>query len=704
MNQTALKDLARIDIRNMLGGVKGVVAPAVFGGKDRTILVYVNPKELQARKLSPMDIVNALGRQNFMITPGVAKFGGYEFQLDSNAMVGTVNELNQIPIRTDPGNRVYLSDIGYAQDANAIQTGLVRVNGEREVYVPIYRQQGASTLAVVKGVEDELPRMMSILKSEGKDVRLDLVMDQSIYVREAITSLIHEGVIGALLVSAMILIFLGNARMTLIATMSIPLAILCSLIGLFATGNTINAMTLGGLALAIGPLVNNAIVVLENTHRHHSLGKSPLVAAFDGAAEVTMPVLVATLTTIIVLCPIALMPGMGGFLFRPLTLALAFAMLASFILSQTLVPTLCRKWIKSEHHPGEEHQAESWGRRIYGHIETGIQFVTRRYERLLAMALRHRIGVLAGVGVLFLASLFLLLGIGREFFPQIDAGQITLYFRTPSGTNINAAEDWVVKVEHFLEKQIPADERKMIISELGLVPDWSAAYTANSGTQDSTIKVQLSDERSMSAQQYAIALRHAFENEPRFSKLRVSFDTGGMVSAALNYGASSPIDVQIEGGSFRQALALAQQVRDQVAGIRGAADVHIQQRLDAPQRIIVVDRKKAADAGLDLAQVIDQVATAMNSSVSIKRNFWIDYKSGNQYFVAVQYPENPKQKLEDVLDIPATGTKLMHPVTLGSLVTIEPGSATGRCEPCEPGPRVRRDGEHRRSRHRRSRR
>ncbi len=434
-------------------------------------------------------------------------------------------------------------------------------------------------------------------------------------------------------------------------------------------------MTLGGLALAIGPLVDDAIVVLENTHRHHALGKSAITAAFDGAAEVTIPVLVATLTTIIVLCPIALMPGMGGFLFRPLTLAVAFAMIASFVLSRTLVPALCAKWLGGHVHAGEEHQTMGWGKRIHQRIELVIQFVTRRYERLLALALRNRKPVLIGVALLFCGSLALLLGIGREFFPQIDAGQITLYLRTPSGTNIEAAEQRVIDVERFLKDHIPANERKMIISELGLVPDWSAAYTANSGTQDATIKLQLSDERTKSAQEYAIALRHAFEKDRKLSDLRVSFDTGGMVSAALNYGASSPIDVQIEGGSFQQALALAQRVRDQVAGIPGAADVHIQQRLDDPQRIIVVDRKKAADAGLDLAQVINQVATAMNSSVSIKRNFWIDYKSGNQYFVGVQYPENPNQRMEDVLDIPATGSILMHPVKLSSLVTIEPGSA-----------------------------
>jgi multidrug efflux pump subunit AcrB len=675
LDETALKDLARIEIRNMLGGVKGVVAPAVFGGKDRTILIYVNPQELQARQLSPLDIVDALSRQNFMVTPGVAKFGGYEFQLDSNAMVNAVEELNKIPIRTDPGNRVYLEDIGHAQDTSAIQTALVRVNGQRQVYVPIYRQQGASTLTVIDGVQREIPRMMSILKAEGKNVKLDLVMDQSVYVREAIQSLIHEGAIGALLVAVMILIFLGNARMTLIATMSIPLAILCALTGLFVTGNTINAMTLGGLALAIGPLVDNAIVVLENTHRHHTLGKSPIAAAFDGAAEVSLPVLVATLTTIIVLCPIAMMAGMGGFLFRPLTLALAFAMVASFVLSQTLVPALCAKWLGGHVHPGDEHKTIGWGRRIHHRIEMVIQFFTHRYERLLAVALRHRVIVLCAAALLFIGSLTLLLGIGREFFPQVDAGQVTLFVRTPSGTNLEAAETRIIDVERFLRDHIPANERKMVISELGLVPDWSAAYTANSGTQDCTIKVQLSDERTSSAQEYAIALRDAFQKERKFSDLRVSFDTGGMVSAALNNGASSPIDVQIEGGSPAESLALAQRVRDEVAGIRGAADVHIQQRLDAQQRIILVDRKKAADAGLDLAQVINQVATAMNSSVSIKRNFWIDYKSGNQYFVGVQYPENPSQRMKDVLDIPATGTNRMHPVKLGSLVTIEPGSA-----------------------------
>jgi multidrug efflux pump subunit AcrB len=677
--ETKLKDWARIDGRNMLSGIPGVVAPAVFGGMDRTILIYLKPREMEARNLSPLDVVKALQRANIMTTPGVAKFGGYEFQLDSNAMVTRIDELNDIPIRLEPGNNVYLRDIGHAEDSHSIQTALVRINGRRQVYVPIYRQQGASTLDVVDGVRNAIPHMEDVFKSDGKNVKLNVVMDQSISVREAIHSLIEEGVVGAVLVSVMILIFLGNARMTVIASMSIPLAILSAIVGLYVTGNTINAMTLGGLALAIGPLVDDAIVVLENTHRHHSLGKSRIKAAFDGAVEVTIPVLVATLTTIIVLCPIAFMPGMGGFLFRPLTLAVAFAMLASFVLSRTFVPALCAKWLGGHALPGREHASQGWGGRLHQPIEVVLRFITRKYERLLARALAHRVLVLTLVGLLFVGSLALFFGIGQEFFPQIDAGQITVFLRCPAGTNIEASEKRVAEVEKFIQEQIPAHERQMVISELGLVPDWSAAYTPNSATWDANIKVQLTDERTRSAQDYAILLRREFRKrqltDSRFTEMRVSFDTGGMVSAALNYGLSSPVDIQIEGGRLDEAQALAQKVQDRVMWIKGTADVHIQQRLDAPQRIIVVDRQQAANSGLDEYEVMNQVATALSSSVAVNRNFWIDPESGNQYFVAVQYPEDPDMKMEDVLNVVATGSKQPTPVKLSSLVHILPGTA-----------------------------
>jgi multidrug efflux pump subunit AcrB len=674
LDEAHLKDVARIDVRNMLGAVPGCVAPVVVGGKDRTVLVYLRPKDMEVRNVSPLDVVRALQRGNQMVTPGIAYFGRDQILLDTNVMVDRVRELEELPIRSRPGDRVYLKDVGSAEDAYTIQTSRVRITdektpeGRQEVYVPIYRQQGASSLDVATGVKSHLEEMEKRLPPGTK---LHFVMDQSLYVKESIKSLAHELLIGALLVAAMILVFLGNWRMTLIAVMSIPLALLCAVIGLYFTKNTINAMTLGGLALAIGPLVDNAIVVLENTHRHHSLGKSRVQAAFDGAVELTIPVLVATATTIIVLCPIALMPGMGGFLFRPLTLAVAFAMIASFILSWTFVPALCAKWLGRHSPPGEDHATQGPGARGPSRITQGLNLATQVYGRLLEAALRRRALVLGVVGLLFLGSLGLALGIGREFFPQVDAGQITVHVRAPSKSRLDETERRVLDVERFIAGKIPADERDMIVSELGLDPDWSAAYSENSGQQDAIIRIQLKEGRRKSAQEYAVLLRHALEQEPkRFGDLHVSFDTGGMVSTALNYGASSPIDIQVEGGSARQAEGLARAIRKRVVGVRGAADVRVLQRLDAPYLLFNIDRKKAAEFGLTAEEVVLQLVAAMNSSVSINRNFWIDTQTGNQYFVAVQYMDDPGRRLEDVLNIYATGRNQPRGAKLGQLVHL----------------------------------
>ncbi len=669
LDEAHVKDVARIDVRNMLGAVPGCVAPVVVGGKDRTILIYLNPKKMEARNLSPLDVVHALQKGNLMVTPGTAYFGDNQVLLDTNVMVASVEELNDLPIRLGSSDAVYLRDIGRAEDSYAIQTSRVHINDRREVYVPIYRQQGASSLAVADGVKKRIAFMESQLPP---GTRLEFVMDQSFYVREAIHSLVHEGIIGALLVSIMILIFLGNWRMTLIACLSIPLAILGAFIGLYTTGNTINAMTLGGLALAIGPLVDDAIVELENNHRNYSLGKSRVRAALDGCAEVMIPVLVATFTTVIVLCPIALMPGMGGFLFRPLALAVAFAMFTSFLLSRTFVPMMCAKFLPDEHRGSGGHgrHGGGWFGRIHQRIERSLDRLTARYERSLSWALDHRRLVLTGVGLLFAGSLCLTFGIGREFFPQVDAGQITLYVRTPSNQRLDAAERRISEVEQFVKETIPAAEREMIVSEMGVDTDWSSAYTANSGQQDAVIRVQLNERRSHSAQEYAVQLRHRLAEDARFADLRVSCDTAGIVSTALNYGASSPLDIQVAGGSTEQALNLAKEIRAEAARIPGTADVRIMQRVDAPYMVIDVDRKKAASANLSAQDVILQVVAAMNSSVSINRNFWIDAKSGNQYFVAVQYDEDPQRNLQDVLNVVATGTNQPNPVKLGSLVRL----------------------------------
>jgi multidrug efflux pump subunit AcrB len=728
MNEAQVKDLARIQTRNMLNGIRGCVAPVVVGGKDRTVLVYIDRDKLEARKLSLLDVVDALKQSNLMATPGVAYIGQSQFLLDSNAMVNRVQEINDFPILTSGGQQIFISDIGHAEDAYAIQTSRVRIDGKQQVYVPIYRQGGASSLAVAEAVQNKKDEMQSRLP-EG--TTLKFIMDQSVYVRQAIEALLHEGIIGAALVSVMILVFLGSWRMTLIASLSIPLSILGAVIGLQVTGNTINVMTLGGLALAIGPLVDDAIVGLENHHRHYHMGKTRARASLDGTVEVMIPVLVATFTTTVVLAPVALMPGMGGFLFRPLALAVAFAMATSFLLSRTFVPMLCSRILPEEHGPAagqpgtplraEHHTEISRGffSRLHERFDRGMHAVTYGYGNLLHWALRHRALILGGVLILFVASLFLLRRIGQEFFPQVDAGQITVYVRAPSQSRLDATEKRVIEMEAFIKGVVPKADRETIVSEIGLDPDWSAAYSANSGQQDSVIRIQLKEHRQLSAQEYATLmrmlldadflsnLRHGdaaavrrleaagaevarrvrerlerdaasvLQTARQLADLRVSFDTGGLVSTALNYGVSSPIDIQIdvENSTAEQAQKLAHQITERISGVRGAVDIRQLQRLDAPYRIIEIDRQKANEVGLTARNVILQVAAALNSSVTIDRNFWIDTQTGNQYFVAVQYPEDTEKDLNEILDTWATGTRTDRTVKLSSLVSIHPSTA-----------------------------
>ena len=677
LDEANVKDVARIQVRNFLGSVPGCVAPVVVGGKDRTVLVYLNPKKMEARHLSMLDVVAALKQGNMMVTPGIAYFGSNQLLLDTNMMVEEVKELNELPIRTDPDDRVFLRDIGHAEDSYAIQTSRVRINNRRQVYVPIYRQQGASSLAVVNGVKDKLDY---IEKRCPRGTKLKFVMDQSIFVREAIHSLIEEGVIGAILVSIMILIFLGNWRMTLIASMSIPLAILGSIIGLYVTGYTINVMTLGGMALAIGPLVDDAIVELENNHRNYSLGKTRIRAALDGCAEVMVPVLVATCTTNIVLAPMAFMPGMGGFLFRPLALSVTFAMVSSFLLSRTFVPLMCAKFLPDEHRShgaegGHEHAGPTtiFGR-IHHRIEMGLDAANRSYARQLEWCMRNRFKLLGFVGVLIALAVFLSFRIGREFFPQVDAGQITIDFRCPSNLRLDASEKRVVQAEDLIRQNIPKKELDMIVSEMGVDPDWSSAYTNNSGQQDSVIRVQLTDKRKTAAQEYAAKLRHAVEKDGRLRRSARQLQHRGhgfhrAQQRCLFAARHSDRGRQPEGSHRGRPHGAQPRPHDP-----GVADARVLQRLNAPYLVIDVDRQKAQSAGLSPKEVIEQTVAALNSSISIDRNFWIDVKSGNQYFVAVQYPDNPAMKIDDLLNIEATGSKQSTPVKLSSLARFRRAS------------------------------
>ena len=697
--EAALFDTGRYEVRPQIMSQPGAIAPLVYGGKVRAVMLYLDRVKLQARHLSPQDVMRAVDDYNVFLPTGSAKFGKTDYAIDSNSMFDVVANMANIPLRNEHGNAAYLTDVATPKDASFIQTNVVRVNGKRQVYVPVFRQLGASTLQVVDTLRSSLETMEARLTRGGIDLKL--VMDQSVYVRQSIESLVEEGVLGAVLCSLVILLFLGEWRMTVIAVLTIPIAVLAALVGLYASGNTINVMTLAGLSLAIGPLVDSAIICLENTHRHLGLGATPEEAAYLGASEVAMPELVASLCTLLVLAPLALMPGLGEFLYRPMAAAVAFAMASAYLLSRTLVPSRSAAWLRP-HAPrghgraetGSHDQAAAEAGALPPHgqdarpaawrgllsasfarwealIEAGIRWYTRQLDRLMRFRLAAVLGAVA-----VLAAVLALLGtqLRREFFPEVDAGAFEVYVRAASGTRIEETEKRVEAVEKYVREVVGGDV-EVIISELGVVADLSAAYTPNAGPMDAVVKVQLAEHRRRSAQEYVHNLRTGFAADRSFSDLEFAFDAGGMIRSAMNEGKSSPINVRISGKDMTQARRVADQILGRVAKVDGVVDARIIQRLDYPEFVIEVDRAKAADLGLNQAEVMKNVVAALNSSIQYhKKNFWIDPVSKNQYFVGVQYFEEDIDSVETLLDVPVTSPKQTEPIPLRNLASLHRGT------------------------------
>jgi multidrug efflux pump subunit AcrB len=692
--ESILYDVGRYEVRNMVMSNPGASAPVVFGGKLRAVMLYLDRIKMQARGLSPIDVMKAADEFNVFVPSGDVKIGDLDYALMSNSMyefVGGNEGMGNIPLKATHGNAEYLRDVASSQDAAFIQTNVVRVNGRRQVYIPVYRQLGASTLKVVSTLKESLPDMEPRLTRPG--IALKLVMDQSIYVRSSIAALAQEGALGAILCSLVILVFLGEWRMTVIAIMTLPLSVLAAIVCLYYTGNTVNVMTLGGLALAIGPMVDSAIICLENTHRHLSLGSKPQEAAFLGASEVAMPELVATLCTFLVLAPLALMPGVGQFLFRPMAMAVAFAMVTAYLLSRSLVPAFSALWLRG-HGGGEGHSETRGPGEIHGRTPMGSPkrrgplsrafarweaFIDRGisvYVRGLNVALNHRV-LTAAIAFSLLLGVLAFFGprLRRDFFPEVDAGAFEIFARAPAGRRIELTEKLVGEIEDFIRDKIPEHDLELIISEIGVTADWSAAYTPNAGTMDSVIKVQLKEHRRHSSQEYIRVLREGFVSDPDFNQMDFAFDAGGMVRGALNEGKSTPINIRITGNKQDVVFNVGERIRDEARQIPGVVDARVLQRMDAPAYIIDVDRAKAADLGLTQADIMQNVIASTNSSISFnKKNFWIDPVSHNQYFVGVQYPETTIESMQDVLNIPITGSNQHKQVRLGDLSVLRRGT------------------------------
>jgi multidrug efflux pump subunit AcrB len=683
--EESLYDAGRYEVRNMLMANPGAVAPVVYGGKLRAVIVKMDRTAMQSQNLSPQDLMDAIDKYNIFLPTGSAKFGHTDYALDSNSMYERVERMGEIPVKKEEGKVVFLKDVATPKDAALIQTNIVRVNGRRQVYIPVYRQQGASTLDVVNNVSKSVPDIKS--KLTHSDIDLKVVMDQSVYVRHAIWSLIEEGVLGAVLCSLVILIFLGEWRMTLIAVLTIPIAVAAALVGLYFGGHTLNIMTLAGLSLAIGPLVDSAIICLENTHRHLGLGAKPKAAAFLGASEVAMPELVASCCTLLVLAPLALVPGLGKFLFWPMALAVAFAMIAAYLLSRSFVPALCALWLKPHTEHPDRHPHRDYAHRsehenppprgplglLFQKWESLINVAIAAYVRCLGVAMRYRLLVVGSAAVLLVA---VLLAFGtrlrREFFPEVDAGAFEMYVRARSGTRIEETEKRVAEVEKVVKADLGGD-LELVISEIGVVADWSAAYTPNAGPMDAVVKVQLKHDRKRSAQECVQLLRQRLGGAPEFSDLEFAFDAGGMIRGAMNEGKSTPLNVRVTAKNLESAHRVAEAIRDEVRKVNGVVDCRILQRLDYPEYVVKVDQAKAASLGLSQLDVMRNLVAAVNSSIQFnKKNFWIDGVTHNQYYVGVQYPEEEIHSVDTILDVPITSPKQTNPIPLRNVATVEP--------------------------------
>jgi multidrug efflux pump subunit AcrB len=658
-DESTLYDVGRYEVRNMIMSNRGAVAPVVFGGKVRAIMLYLDRVKMMARGLSPVDVMNAMDDFNIFLPTGDAKFGDTDYAIDSNSLYDLVSRMGEMPLRSKHGNAAFVKDVATPKDDAFIQTNVVRVDGRRQVYIPIYRQIGSSTLDVIKTVKNNLRSMQDRLTRPN--INLKLVMDQSIYVSQSILALVQEGALGAILCSLVILLFLGQIRMTAIAIMTLPMSVLAAVAALLASGETINVMTLAGLSLAIGPMVDSAIICLENTHLHLLLGASVEDAAYLGASEVAMPELVSTICTFLVLAPLALMPGMGAFLFKPMTLAVAYAMIAAYILSRTFVPSRSAKWLKAHDH-GEHAAPKGAVGRAFARWEAMIDRGIALYVKALNFVLRHpRTTIAVGFGLLALSIVTISPVIRREFFPEVDGGAFQMTVRAPSGTRIEVTEERIIAVEEFLRKSL-GDDLELFISELGVTPDWSAAYTPNAGPMDAIIRVQLKEHRTRSAQECAAAVRERVAKDASFADLEFTFDTGGLIRGALNEGKSTPINIRVTGKNQERSAGIAEAIRNRVSQVTGVVDARVIQRLNYPEFVVNVDRAKAADLGLTQEDVMKNVVAALNSSIQFnKKNFWLDPVAKNQYFVGVQYPEKDITSLETMLDIPISGTKAPEP-------------------------------------------
>jgi CzcA family heavy metal efflux pump len=673
LSEQQLYDYGQNFIRTQLATVQGATVPIPYGGKARQIMVDIDGQALYAKGLSATDVSAAINVQNLILPAGSAKFGQREYSVKLNSSPDSIEGLNNLPIKQVNGAMVYIKDVAHVRDGAQVQTNIVRQDGRRAALLTILKGGGASTLDIVSRVKETLPRIMATLPSE---LKVNLLFDQSVFVRAAIGGVMMEALIAASLTAAMILLFLGSWRSTLIVTISIPLSILCSVIVLNLLGQTLNVMTLGGLALAVGILVDDATVEIENIHRNLGEGKPLKQAILDGAQQIATPAFVSTLAICIVFVPVIFLTGASKSLFTPLAMAVVFAMLSSYLLSRTLIPTMVMYLLRDEaklyHEDGEFVSATpTLISRVHDGFNRGFERLRERYTGALEWALGSRRTVLYGFLGFCLASFLFLPFVGQDFFPAVDAGQFRLHVRAPAGTRIEETERIFGKVEDAIRAKIPPNEMELILDNIGLPAiGMSLAYTdsATISLSDGEMLVALKEGHRPTAE-YVKELRRDLGKQ--FPNLSFFFQPADIVSQILNFGLPAPIDIQVVGRDLKGNYAIAREVERRVAAIKGAADVHLHQVVDAPELRVNVDRTRAEQIGLSQRDVAGTLLTSLSSSSQTAPNYWLNPENGVSYFVAVQTPQYKMDSMQALENTPITGADSARPQLLSNLASVE---------------------------------
>jgi multidrug efflux pump subunit AcrB len=676
LDETKLRDLAQFQVRNQIAGVPGASVPQPFGGRYRQIMVYTDPNKLEAHQLSIMDVVRSINESNLILPSGDVQIGPLDYNIYTNSQLDTIDQINELPIKMVGQAPVRVADIGIAKDAQQIQTNIVRVDGQPSVYLPVLKQGGdTNTIAVVDGIKHAVTRLFDV----PKELISRVVFDQSVFVKTAIETLLHEGAIGLFLTSVMILVFLGSMRATVAVFFSIPLSALATFIALSLGGSSINSMVLGGLALAFSRLIDNSVVVLENIYRHLELGESPEVAAEKGGREVALPVLAATLTTVVVFFPVTFLYGVSKFLFSALALAVVISLFASYIVAMTVVPLFCARFIKAPAHHGTPSSEApvsvdhpkgrvTFGERFNVWFNDRFESFLKFYDRAVAVTLRRPVATLAGFCVIFALSLAFFPLLGVSFFPRTDAGQFVINLKAPSGTRLSVTEEEVAKVENLIRHDVSPEDLGMIVANIGTTPDFSAIYTPNSAMHTAFVQVSLKEGHKVGSYEYMARLKRRIAAE--LPELTAYFQSGGLVDAVLNMGMPAPIDVQVAGSNMGAAFDTAQKLAEQIRKIGGVADIYTPQDLDYPALKLDIDRTRASELGLNQREVVDNVITALTSNGMIAPSFWIDPKTGNDYMLTVQYPENQIKTLSDLSAIPLKAARNTDPTRLDMISSL----------------------------------